>query len=147
MDKYYESYVELNLLNDMAFKFFFGQEMTKDNAEYLVNTILDFNNASLKGSLHIVGNKAITLPIFAGKTLKFDVIGFNDHEVIDIEVENRKKGNYLWRIEAYGSAIHLENFKKGETYENFKTTITISILNYNLVKDGEFFEYQTTTFG
>ncbi|MDR3222609.1 MAG: hypothetical protein LBT66_02565, partial [Methanobrevibacter sp.] len=31
-------------------------------------------------------------------------------------------------------------------YENFKTTITISILNYNLVKGSEFFEYQTTTF-
>jgi hypothetical protein len=91
MDKYYESYVELNLLNDMVFKYFFGHEMMKDNAEYLVNTVLEFNNASLKGSLHVVENKPITLPIFAGKTLKFDVVGVNDYEVIDIEVKNRKK--------------------------------------------------------
>ncbi|MDR3291376.1 MAG: PD-(D/E)XK nuclease family transposase [Methanobrevibacter sp.] len=142
-----KSYEKLKLLEDIAFKYFFGQEIMKNNTEYLVNTILEFNDMNLNGSMNIAENKAITLPIYDGKTLKFDVVGFNDYEVIDIEVENRKKGNYLWRIEAYASALHLENFKRGEEYEDFKTTITINILDYNLVKDGKFFEYQTTTFG
>ncbi|MDR3291217.1 MAG: hypothetical protein LBT10_03610, partial [Methanobrevibacter sp.] len=49
--------VNLDLLDDIAFKYFFGREIVKNNLEYLVKTVLEYNNRNLKESLNIEENK------------------------------------------------------------------------------------------
>jgi hypothetical protein len=75
--------------------------------------------------------------------MEFDFIATSDKRKINIEVENKVKNKmqYISRTEAYTSTIFLEKFKKGMDYEELLKTTSISIVNYNISDDKEFYTH------
>jgi hypothetical protein len=137
----------INMLIEYVFKFFFAHEKMRIYAEYLIDAVFQHNNELLDESIIIQENKSITLKSFGGKTMEFDFMATNNERKINIESENKYKSDYLPRIEAYASVIYLENFQRGMKYEQLLKTTTISLINYNLSDDNEFYTHHSIKLG
>ena len=120
---------EISIRRDEIFKIVFG---SNDRSEYL--------KAFLESILHekitnIVIKNEVSLDKIhkENKQMKLDILAeINGKEKINIEMQNKNDYNIVNRSYGYSSGIYYDGLKEAEDYKQYKKTVVIWILGYNL---------------
>ena len=128
--------------SDIFIKYLFGSERNK-------NLLLSFlNSVLLNSGFPKVVEIEITNP-FNLKTFIYDKESILDIKVIDenkrqFNVEVQSTGNEIFSARAlyYWSKLYSSQIKESQKYNELKATISINILNFNLINDKD--KYHST---
>ena len=119
----------LNLKNDIVFKAFFGR---KGNEKYLK----DFLEALLKIKIHKIEVRdevSIEKLFKEEKGGRLDLLAtLNDGIKVDVEMQVRKKEDFLHRSSLYASKITSREEGTGLTFDEMKKVIMVNILDFDL---------------
>jgi len=129
-----EDQVKISLRNDIIFKYVFGHEKNERILRALLNALL-----GLEGSRRIV-----QLTFLNPSNLKEyleDKHSFLDVKAQDstgkrynIEMQVRAESSYISRVIYYHDRLFTDQFKEGAPFRNLEKTLSISILNFVLLK-------------
>ena len=120
---------EISIRRDEIFKIVFG---SNDRSEYL--------KAFLESILHekitniVIKNEVLLDKIHKdNKQMKLDILAeINGKEKINIEMQNKNDYNIVYRSYGYSSGIYYDALREAEDYRQYKKTVVIWILGYNL---------------
>lgn len=122
------------MLNDFLFSKLFGERGCQKETLHIINTFTEKNfknliyeQNELRG-LHIGNKKSIT-----------DVlVTTNDGTLINIEAQIKKQKKFHKRIHLHNSRMSSIYVSVGDEHEKLPMTIMISILNFNLERQGDY---------
>jgi len=122
--------------------FVFKRVFTKDGNEHILK---DFLEAVLDLEINTieVKNTELTKDRKDGKTEILDVRAvINGDTLINVEMQNQGNKHMIKRATIYNSKMYAEQLKKGENYDKALKAKSIIILNYNMLKIGDYHNVQ-----
>jgi predicted transposase/invertase (TIGR01784 family) len=122
-------------VNDMVFKFIFGDESRKELLRELINLVLERVGLPLASTLTI--NNPFDIRRFAmDKEPVLDIKATDDSGMIfDVEIQVREEGNYAERAIYYWSRVYGSQLPKGFGYEDLHPVIGIHLLDFSMHED------------
>ncbi|HOL48069.1 MAG TPA: Rpn family recombination-promoting nuclease/putative transposase [bacterium] len=120
--------------NDVIFKYVFGNEKKKEILISLLNAILDLKKEKKIKEVKILNPINIRKKIDDKLTI-LDIKAKDESEKqYNIEMQINPVPSYIERIIFYLDKLYIDQLKEGSDYEDIKKTISISILDFNLLK-------------
>ncbi len=134
----------LTLTNDFIFRSIFGVEKNADILLSLVNAVLESKGLQPVIGIHPV-NPLLAAAYMPQKEGILDVRAVDSFGVqYDLEIQVRSQENYIKRSLFYLSRMYGGQLNRGSEYELLTPCIGISILDFNLFKEGPFFHHLYT---
>ena len=125
---------KITLRNDYAFKRIFGTEENTDILQNLLECILDILPESIAG-LELL-DKEFHKEILTEKLGILDIkLRLKDKTIINIEIQNRWRGDFPERSVYYWSKMYNESIKQGQDYTNLPKCITINLIGKGFNKN------------
>ena len=125
---------KITLRNDYAFKRIFGTEENTDILQNLLECILDILPESIAG-LELL-DKEFHKEILTEKLGILDIkLRLKDKTIINIEIQNRWRGDFPERSVYYWSKMYNESMKQGQDYTNLPKCITINLIGKGFNKN------------
>ena len=125
---------KITLRNDYAFKRIFGTEENTDILQDLLECILDILPESIAG-LELL-DKEFHKEILTEKLGILDIkLRLKDKTIINIEIQNRWRGDFPERSVYYWSKMYNESIKQGQDYTNLPKCITINLIGKGFNKN------------
>lgn len=126
---------------DVVFKKLFTD---KENRNILRSFLSDILNIPYDDISEItVENSEITPEEIEQKFTRFDVKLTVDSKLINIEMQMYNYGDFRERSLYYWAQNYGSQLKKGESYRNINSTISINILNFTLFKHNDYRSFYT----
>jgi predicted transposase/invertase (TIGR01784 family) len=126
----------LNPRVDFVFKKIFGTEDNKDVLMGLLNAILlpedQVADITLKNPYTVKNLHKDKLSIFDIRAVDFHGRQFSIEMQITSELNYEKRALFLW------SKLYSEQLKTGKSYDSLKKSISIHLLNFNLLDDADY---------
>lgn len=124
----------VSLRNDIIFKYVFGYEENEKILRSLLNAILGFKGDSRIVSLTFLDS--INLSEFLKDKFSILDVKAKDHtgKRYNIEMQVRVDRSYVARAIYYHDKLYTGQLRRGIKFEKLHKTISISILNYNLLE-------------
>jgi predicted transposase/invertase (TIGR01784 family) len=126
---------KVSLRNDIIFKYVFGYEKNEKILRALLNAILGFEGNSRIVSLRFLNS--INLSEYLKD--KFSILDVkaedNTKKRYNIEIQVRTDSSYIARAIYYHDKLYTGQLRRGNRFEKIHKTISISILNYNLLEN------------
>ncbi|WP_427193774.1 Rpn family recombination-promoting nuclease/putative transposase [Treponema denticola] len=125
---------KITLRNDYAFKRIFGTEENTDILQDLLECILDILPENIAG-LELL-DKEFHKEILTEKLGILDIkLRLKDETIINIEIQNRWRGDFPERSVYYWSKMYNESIKQGQDYTNLPKCITINLIGKGFNKN------------
>ena len=125
---------KITLRNDYAFKRIFGTEENTDILQNLLECILDILPENIAG-LELL-DKEFHKEILTEKLGILDIkLRLKDKTIINIEIQNRWRGDFPERSVYYWSKMYNESIKQGQDYTNLPKCITINLIGKGFNKN------------
>ena len=125
---------KITLRNDYAFKRIFGTEENPDILQDLLECILDILPENIAG-LELL-DKEFHKEILTEKLGILDIkLRLKDETIINIEIQNRWRGDFPERSVYYWSKMYNESIKQGQDYTNLPKCITINLIGKGFNKN------------
>jgi len=125
---------KITLRNDYAFKRIFGTEENTDILQDLLECILDILPENIAG-LELL-DKEFHKEILTEKLGILDIkLRLKDKTIINIEIQNRWRGDFPERSVYYWSKMYNESIKQGQDYTNLPKCITINLIGKGFNKN------------
>jgi len=125
---------KITLRNDYAFKRIFGTEENTDILQDLLECILDILPENITG-LELL-DKEFHKEILTEKLGILDIkLRLKDETIINIEIQNRWRGDFPERSVYYWSKMYNESIKQGQDYTNLPKCITINLIGKGFNKN------------
>nr|WP_314781915.1 Rpn family recombination-promoting nuclease/putative transposase [uncultured Treponema sp.] len=125
---------KITLRNDYAFKRIFGTEENTDILQNLLECILDILPENIAG-LELL-DKEFHKEILTEKLGILDIkLRLKDETIINIEIQNRWRGDFPERSVYYWSKMYNESIKQGQDYTNLPKCITINLIGKGFNKN------------
>ena len=125
---------KITLRNDYAFKRIFGTEENTDILQDLLDCILDILPENIAG-LELL-DKEFHKEILTEKLGILDIkLRLKDETIINIEIQNRWRGDFPERSVYYWSKMYNESIKQGQDYTNLPKCITINLIGKGFNKN------------
>ena len=125
---------KITLRNDYAFKRIFGTEEKTDILQDLLECILDILPENIAG-LELL-DKEFHKEILTEKLGILDIkLRLKDETIINIEIQNRWRGDFPERSVYYWSKMYNESIKQGQDYTNLPKCITINLIGKGFNKN------------
>ncbi|UTD04122.1 PD-(D/E)XK nuclease family transposase [Treponema denticola] len=125
---------KITLRNDYAFKRIFGTEENTDILQNLLECILDILPENIAG-LELL-DKEFHKEILTEKLGILDIkLRLKDKTIINIEIQNRRRGDFPERSVYYWSKMYNESIKQGQDYTNLPKCITINLIGKGFNKN------------
>ncbi|UTC67334.1 MULTISPECIES: Rpn family recombination-promoting nuclease/putative transposase [unclassified Treponema] len=125
---------KITLRNDYAFKRIFGTEENKDILQDLLECILDILPENI-AELELL-DKEFHKEILTEKLGILDIkLRLKDGTIINIEIQNRWRGDFPERSVYYWSKMYTEGIKQGQDYTNLPKCITINLIGEGFNKN------------
>ena len=123
---------DYNPLNDYLFKFVFGRAERKRITLSFLNAILDLDGAAELTDITFI-DREIEPQFEEDKLSRLDIYGIlSDGSQINIEVQLINRYNMEKRTLYYWAKMY-QTIRKGEEYQALRRSITINLLNFNLL--------------
>lgn len=125
---------KLPLTSDIVFKRVFSKEENKDLLQSLLEAILGTKIKSIE-----VKNPELPPDLSDVKAGTLDLkVEINNDTIIDVEMQVENENNIDNRQTRYLVTMSNDELKKGETYDEVRKIITISLLKFNYFKRNSF---------
>ena len=125
---------KITLRNDYAFKRVFGVEENKDVLQDLLECILDIPSKDITG-LELL-DKEFQKELLSEKLGILDIkLRLKDKTIINIEIQNRWRGDFPERSVYYWSKMYNKSIKQGQDYTNLPKCITINLIGKGFNKN------------
>ncbi|XTB06193.1 Rpn family recombination-promoting nuclease/putative transposase [Treponema denticola] len=125
---------KITLRNDYAFKRIFGTEENTDILQDLLECILDILPENIAG-LELL-DKEFHKEILTEKLGILDIkLRLKDKTIINIEIQNRWRGDFPERSVYYWSKMYNKSIKQGQDYTNLPKCITINLIGKGFNKN------------
>lgn len=124
--------MKINRTNDYVFAKIFGDPKNKDIALSLINSVFEFEGTELIDD--ITFQDRTLMPEYEdGKLSRLDILGYTKKgEKVNIEMQVINEHNMERRTLYYWSKLYT-NLEKGKNYSELARTVTINILNFDLL--------------
>lgn len=124
--------MKINRTNDYVFAKIFGDPKNKDIALSLINSVFEFEGTELIDD--ITFQDRTLMPEYEdGKLSRLDILGYTKKgEKVNIEMQVINEHNMERRTLYYWSKLYT-NLEKGKNYSELTRTVTINILNFDLL--------------
>ncbi len=124
----------INLRNDLIFKFVFGNEKNEKILIALLNAILGFEGEDKIVKLTFL-NTINLQEYIKDKLSTLDVKAEDGRKIrYNIEMQVESESAYIQRVIYYHDKLYTGQLKKAEPFAKLNKTISISILNFRLLK-------------
>lgn len=128
---------QLPITNDYIFKKIFSKKGNESILKDFLIAILDIPIEKVEVQAEVSLEKELE----ENKLGRLDIVAILDNKtIINIEMQISNKYNFIERNLYYWSGNYYNNLKAGCDYRNVMKTITISILDYEIFKEGPFHE-------
>ena len=125
---------KIPILNDYIFKKIFGK---KGNEEILKDFLLSILEIPIE-KIEVQTEVSLEKELEKNKLGRLDIVAILDNRtIVNIEVQVVNQYNFIDRSLYYWAGNYYNNLNAGEEYQTTKKTISVNILNYELIKDGE----------
>lgn len=125
-----EKSAEIRPMNDVAFRFTFGRETTKQNLCNLLNAILEAVHREPIKQLTLKGTE-LTPERFQSKSCRLDILAVTETgEQINVEVQVTNRFNMARRSLFYWSKLFTSQLVEGDNYQELTKTIAINITEF-----------------
>jgi predicted transposase/invertase (TIGR01784 family) len=125
--------------NDFIFSRLFGEQETKDSLISLLNAILGLEGQKRIADVTVIENKQLEKVLIDDKTGRLDVRAETlDRIQFDIELQVANQYNMTRRTLFYWAKLYVESIKAGGKYSDLKKTVTINILDFELLDISRF---------
>ena len=129
---------DINRLNDVFFKSLLGDIKHKNLTLNFINSILDRDEQNQFVDLKLL-DKEVLPPVKDVKVPIVDILAVvNDGTYVNIELQVAKQLFYIKRSLYYWSRLYGYQLKSGEHYRKPTQTITINLLNFDLLPYTEY---------
>ena len=123
---------DYNPLNDYLFKFIFGREERKRITLSFLNAVLDRESGDCLTDITFI-DREFDPQFEDDKLSQLDIYGIaGDGSQINIEVQLMNRYNMQKRTLYYWARMY-QTLRKGKDYQSLSPTITINLLNFNLL--------------
>ena len=123
-----------NLLNDFAFKYFFGEDCKEANdaLKSLLTVFLERKVNSV-----VVKNSEMVKDYSKMKSPRLDLlVEFDDQTTVDLEMQLRQtKDNMMNRFPYYSARLHGSQDMEGKSYSQLKETIVMIFFNVSIFEN------------
>ncbi|MDR1236416.1 MAG: Rpn family recombination-promoting nuclease/putative transposase [Holosporaceae bacterium] len=127
-----------SVTSDIVFKLVFGDERSKEMLIHLLNSVIV--GAKENPIVEVTIRKTELTPEYVGgKEVRLDVVAeASDKRIINVEIQRKKKENFIKRSLFHWSELYFQQLPKGGDFIDLHQTVCINILEENLFK-GEHF--------
>jgi predicted transposase/invertase (TIGR01784 family) len=127
-----------SVASDLIFKLLFSAERSKELLIHLLNSVV--TGARENPIIDVKVRKTELTPEYVGgKEVRLDVVAeASDKRIINVEIQRKKKENFIKRSLFYWSELYFQQLPKGGDFIDLHQTVCINILEENLFPDKRF---------
>ena len=133
-----ESKTLLSLTNDIVFKLYFTKEENRELLKQFIKAMTHLTDDDLEEIE--IKNSTLTKEHVREKDFIVDILLTSKRlHIMNIEMQRKGHGGFLNRIIGYNSREFSSQLSRGQKYTEVKETISLVIVDFNLLKDSDDF--------